>query len=172
MLGLGRLYDVGCAWAPVDLNTAGATGLRISMEDCGGIDLILFYGKGTANDDPIPSIQEHTAYTGGDSANLVVIDTIYRKTEDALDNDEIWVKTEQTAAYIMTAIPTDAEKQQIYVIHVPAAALSAGYTHISVDEADPAAAKLAAGLYLKVDLKRQRTPANLPNLLNPGAANA
>jgi hypothetical protein len=33
-------------------------------------------------------------------------------------------------------------------------------------------AQLACFLYLKVGLLVQRAPANLPNLLNPGAANA
>jgi hypothetical protein len=173
MLGLGRLYDVGCALAPVDLATAGATGKRISMDGCSGIDILLIYGAGTDGDDPVPSLQQHTAYTGGTSADLAKIDTIYRKAETTLDNDEIWVKTTQTAAAIMTAVADDAQKQKIYVIHVPAAALTDGYTHISVNQADLSNnAQLAAFIYLKVDIKDQRTPANLPNLLNPGAANA
>lgn len=173
MLGLGRLYDIGLALAPVDLATAGATGKRISMFDCGGVDIVLVYGAGTANDDPVPSLQQHTAYTGGTTTTLAIMDTIYRKTETALDNDETWLKTTQTAAAIMTAIDTDAEKENIYVIHVPSAALSDGYTHISVNQADLSNnAQLAAFLYLKVDLDVQRDPTVLPNLLHPGAANA
>ena len=173
MLGLGRLYDVGLALAPVDLSTAGATGKRISMQGCGGIDLLLVYGAGTDGDDPVPSLQQHTAYTGGTSADLAVMDTIYRKAETLLDNDEAWVKTTQTAATIMTAVADDAQKQKIYVIHVPAASLSDGYTHVSVNQADLSNnAQLAAFVYLRVDLSSQRTPANLPNLLRPGAANA
>ncbi len=173
MLGLGRLYDIGAALAPVDLATAGMTGKRISMYDCGGIDIVLFYGAGTDGDDPVPSLQQHTAYTGGTTASLAVMDTIYRKAETALDNDEIWAETTQTAAAIMTAVADDAQKQKIYVIHVPATALADGYTHISVNQADLGSnAQLAAALYLKVDLQHQRKPTLLPNLLHPGAANA
>lgn len=173
MLGLGRLYDIGLALAPVDLATAGATGKRISMIDCGGVDLVLVYGAGTDGDDPVPSLQQHTAYTGGTTANLATITTVYRKAETLLDNDEPWAEATQAAATIMTAVADDAQKQKIYVIHVPSNALSAGYTHISVNQADLSNnAQLAAFLYLKVDLNVQRRPTLLPNLLNPGAANA
>jgi hypothetical protein len=173
MLGLGKDYDIGLALAPVDLATAGATGKRISMHDCAGVDIVLVYGAGTDGDDPVPSLQQHTAYTGGTSADLAEISTIYRKAETTLDNDEIWVETTQTAAAIMTAVADDAQKQKIYVIHVPSTALADGYTHISVNQADLSNnAQLAAFLYLKVGLQVQRKPSNMPNLLRPGAANA
>jgi hypothetical protein len=173
MLGLGKDYDIGLAFAPVDLATAGFTGKRISMHDCAGVDIVLVYGAGTDGDDPVPSLQQHTAYTSGTSSNLAVMDTIYRKAETLLDNDESWAETTQTAATIMTAVADDAQKEKIYVIHVPSAALSDGYTHISVNQADLSNnAQLAAGLYFKVGLQVQRTPPNMPNLLRPGAANA
>jgi hypothetical protein len=173
MLGLGRLYDIGLALAPVDLSTAGATGKRISLTDCGGVDIVLVYGAGTDGDDPVPSLQQHTAYTGGTTASLATLTTIYRKAETLLDNDETWSETTQAAAAIMTAVADDAQKQKIYVIHVPASSLADGYTHISVNQADLSNnAQLAAFLYLKVDLQSQRDPSLLPNLLRPGAANA
>ena len=171
-LGLGRLFDISLALAPVDLGTAGATGKRFSMQNCGGVDIVLIYGAGTDGDDPVPSLQQHTAYTGGTSADLVVMDTIYRKAETTLDGDEAWVKTTQTAAAIMTAVADDAQKQKIYVIAVEAEDLSDGYTHISVNQADLSNnAQLAAIIYIARDLKIMRTSANMPNWLNPGAAN-
>jgi len=137
------------------------------MQDCGGIDIIIFYGAGTDGDDPVPSLQQHTASTGGTTADLATIATIYRKAETTLDNDESWVKTTQTAAALMTAVADDAQKQKIYVIHVPAAALSAGFEYISVDQADLSNnAQLACGIYLDTDLTVQRTPANLIASLN------
>ncbi|MGV1006824.1 MAG: hypothetical protein ACOYEV_19130 [Candidatus Nanopelagicales bacterium] len=173
MTALGKHYDIGLALAPVDLSTAGATGKRIWMGDCTGVDIVLVYGAGTDGDDPVPSVQQHTAYTGGTSANLVVIDTIYRKAETLLDNDEAWVKTTQTAATIMTAVADDAQKQKVYVIPVSAASLSDGYGWISVNQADLSNnAQLAAFLYIKHGLKVKRTPPNCGNLLNPGASNA
>jgi hypothetical protein len=173
MLGLGKDYDIGLAFAPVDLATAGATGYRISMYDCSGIDIVLVYAAGTDGDDPVPSLQQHTAYTSGTTTTLATMATIYRKAETTLDNDEAWVKTTQTAAAIMTAVADDAQKQKIYVIHVPASSLADGYTHISVNQADLSNnAQLACGLYIKVGLNRPGTPALLGNLLRPGVANA
>jgi len=166
MLGLGRLYDIGLAFAPVDLGTAGFTGKRHKVKGS-GVDIVLIYGAGTDGDDPVPSLQEHSAATGGTSAALAVLSTIYAKRETTLDNDETWEKTTQTAAAIMTAVADDAQKQKIYVIHVPAAALSAGFEYISVDQADLSNnAQLACGIYLDTDLTVQRTPANLIASLN------
>ena len=172
-LGLGRLYDLSAALVPVDLATAGATGTRVSLQNYGGVDIVLFYAAGTDGDDPVPSLQQHTAYTGGTTASLATMDTIYRKAETTLDGDEAWVKTTQTAAAIMTAVADDAQKQKIYVIPVEAEDLDDGYTHISVNQADLSNnAQLCGILYLLRDLKVQRTPANMPNPLRPGAANA
>src|SRR3990172_5268330 len=116
MLVLQPLYDIGIALVPVDLSTAGAPGKRVSMGGCSGIDIVLLYAVGTDGDDPVPSLQQHTAYTGGTTADLPTIDTIYRKAETTLDGDEAWVKTTQTAAALMTAVADDAQKQKIYVI--------------------------------------------------------
>lgn len=173
MLGLGRVYDIGCAVAPVDLATAGFTGKRVAMKNCSGIDIFIAYGAGTDGDDPVPALEEHTASTGGTTRDLAIMDTIYRKAETLLDNDEAWVKTTQTAAAIMTAVADDAQKQKLYVIHVPASALSDDCAWISVKHADLSNnAQLVAVFYIMVDLKVQRTPANMPSMLNPGAANA
>lgn len=172
MLGLGRLYDIGLGAAPVDLATAGITGKRIAMTNCGGVDIVLVYGAGGASDNPVPSLQQHTAYTGGTTATLAVIDKFWHKSETLLDNDETWVKETQTAAAIITAITGEGAKEKIYVIHVPSASLSDGYTHMSVNQADPGAtAQLVCALYLRVDLVHMRAPVLLPNLLNPGAVN-
>ena len=172
-LGLGRLYDLAAALVPVDLGTAGMVGKRVSLQNYGGVDIVIFYAVGTDGDDPVPSLQQHTAYTGGTSADLATIATIYRKAETALDGDEAWVKTTQTAAAIMTAVADDAQKQKIYVISVEADQLADGYTHISVNQADLSNnAQLCGILYLMRELKVQRTPANMPNPLRPGSANA
>ncbi len=173
MLGLGNDYDIGLAFAPVDLQTAGFTGKRISMAGCKGIDIVLIYGAGTDGDDPVPSLQQHTAYVDGTTSDLSVISTIHRKSETTLDNDEIWAATTQTAAALMTAVADDAQKQKIYVIRVMSTNLADDYTHISANQADLSNnAQLAAGIYVRFGLASQRNPTLLPNLLNPGAANA
>lgn len=170
---LGRLFDISCGFATVDLATAGGTGKRISMQNYGGVTFVLSLSAAGTTDDPTPKLQQHTAYTGGTTADIEIMDTIYRKSETTLDGDEAWTKTTQTAATIMTAVAGEAEKQNIYVIEVEADQLSDGYTHISLDYPDLGSdAKLGTCIAILRDLKVQRAPANMPNPLNPGAANA
>lgn len=175
--GLGRLYDIGTCWSPVDLNTSnGATGKRIAILPGRGIDIVVFKAAGTAADDFVYTLREHTAYTSGTSADLAKIDHYYLKNETALDNDELWVKHTQSIAATITeagAAGTSAESEQIIVIPVHASMLTEGYTHISLNAAATVSnAQLAAALYIVHDLRYQRTPASLFNLLRPGAANA
>jgi hypothetical protein len=168
---LGRLFDLACGWAPTSMHAA-LTGNRISLQNYGGVTIVFFSGAAGTTDDPAPSLQQHTAYTGGTTADLAIMDTIYRKSETTLDGDEAWTKTTQTAAAIMTGVAGEAEKQKIYVIEVDADQLTDGYTHISVNHADLGTdAELCCILYILRDLKVQRTPANMPNPLRPGAAN-
>lgn len=174
MDALGRLFDIGLAWAPVDTQSADITGKRISMAGASGCTIVVIKGAGTAGDDPVFDLQQHTAYTGGTTADLDKIAYYYVKQETALDNDESWSKVTQSAASEVTGDGTSAESQAIYVFEVEAASLDAGYTHISLNLADTgsAGAQLASAIYILHDLHAQRTPANLGNLLNPGAANA
>jgi len=113
MDALGRLFDISCAWVPVALNGATNTGKRVCLKNYAGCTIVLFMTAVGTTDDPVPSLQQHTAYAGGTSADLAVIDTIYRKSETLLDGDEAWTKTTQTAAAIMTAVAGEAEKQNI-----------------------------------------------------------
>lgn len=175
--GLGWLYDIGTCWSPVDLNTAdGATGKRIAVAPNRGLDIVIFKAAGTAGQDFAYTLRQHTAYTSGASADLVAIDHYYLKNETALDNDESWSILEQTAAATITeagAAGTSAESEQIIVIPVHGAQLTEGYTHVSLNAAATVAnAQLAAALYIVHDLRYQRRPDRLFNLLRPGAANA
>jgi hypothetical protein len=180
MTGLGRLFDVGTCVPPVDINTSdAATGQRISMAGHSGIAIILHTLVGGADDITL-DIQQATAYTGGtsndmDSANGASgIDHYWIKAETALDNDEAWVKVTQTAASeVVIAGATYGTQQKLVVVQVGADMLADGYTHISVNVAcTTSTSQLLTVLYLPYDLAVQRTPANRPNLLRPGAANA
>ena len=172
MDALGRLFDISVGWAPTSMH-ATLTGNRVCLANYGGCTIVFFAQATGTTDDPAPSLQQHTAYTGGTSAPLPIMDTIYRKSETTLDGDEAWTKTTQTAATIMTVVAGEAECQNLYVIEVDADQLTDGYTHISVNHADLGTdAKQCCVLYILRDLKVQRTPANMPNALHPGAANA
>jgi hypothetical protein len=182
MEGLGRLFDIGTGWVPVDLNTSdGATGKRIAMSGADAITFVVFLAVG-ATDDVVLDLQQHTAYTSGTSADLDAaavasstgVDHFYIKSEAVLDNDEAWAKVTQTAASEITLTgATYGDKQCIVVIEVAASQMGDDYTHLSLNCATTtASAHLGACLYFVHELRRQRKPTGLLNLLRPSAANA
>lgn len=185
MEALGRLFDIGTGWVPVDLNTSdGATGKRIAMSGADAITFVVFLAVG-ATDDVVLDVQQHTAYTSGTSKDLDAdpstgttdatgIDHYYIKSEAVLDNDEAWAKVTQTAASEITLTgATYGDKQCIVVIEVSASQMGEGYTHLSLNCATTtASAHLGACLYFVHELRRQRKPTGLLNLLRPSAANA
>lgn len=182
MEGLGRLFDIGTGWAPVDLNTAdGATGKRIAMSGADAITFVVFCGAGGA-EDLVLDVQQHTAYTGGTTNDLDAtavatstgIDHFYIKAETLLDNDESWVRVSQAAASECTVVgATYGAMQKIIVIEVAASQLGDGYTHVSlVATSSTSTAHLGACLYFTHELRYQRKPTGLRNLLRPSAANA
>jgi hypothetical protein len=183
MEGLGRLFDIGLAVAPVDINTSdAATGKYIDMSNATGVTIVAVTLAGGA-DDLTFDVQQHTQKTSaGTNADLDAtgvatsqgIDHYYIKAETTLDNDEAWVKVTQTAASECTVVgATYGTQQKLVAIYVSADQLGDGYRWLSVDVAcTTSTSQLLAVLYIKHDLASQRGPANLPNLLSAGTANA
>ncbi len=165
MEALGRLVDVCIGAAPVDLASAAVTGKRVKLRDAGGLTIVIVKGAGTAGEDPTFTLKQHTAGSGGTSANLPIIDHYYLKSATTLAGTETWTKVTQNPAATIAdpgAAGTSAESQQIIAIEVDAAQLSDGYTHVSLDAADVGTgAQLGAILYLRRDLKVERTPVAL-----------
>jgi hypothetical protein len=148
--GLGNKYDLGTGVAPVDLADGAATGKR---------------GAGTASEDPVLTLKQHTAASSGTSTDLDVIDRYWVKTETELDNDETWTEVTQVADAVVTAT---AEEEQIIVFTVSKDQLAAGNKWISVDiasigaEADP---QVGTVLYIFHGVSRHASPtAYLPPL--------
>jgi hypothetical protein len=175
MEGLGRLFDVGLAWAPVDAQSA-QTGKRVSLANASAVTFLVIKAAGTAGDDHSYDVQQHTASVSGTTSDLDVVTRYHVKQETTLDNDESWELFTQSAASEITdagAAGTSAEQQQIIAIHVHESQLSDGYTHVSLNSGGEGSnAQLSTCVYVLHDLKVQRKPANLGNLLNPGAADA
>lgn len=163
MHGLGRLFDISAGIVPVDSQTAAMTGARVSLRNAGGCTIVVYKAAGTANDDPVLDLQQHTASSGGTTADLDIITEYWIKQETTLDGDETWTRVTQTAASEVTLNATSAETQMIVVIEVDATELTDGYDYISLDIADTGAAgaQLISSLYLLRDLAVGRTPANL-----------
>jgi hypothetical protein len=173
MDALGRLFDIGLGWAPVDLDTANAaTGKRLAMQGARGCTIVAVTAAGGATA-AVFTLKQHTAYTGGTSADLAAITRWTIKTETVLDNDEAWVTTTQAAVATVSLDTTYGDDEYILVIEVDARQMSDGYSHISLDfAATLGAPKLGACLYFPHELRYQRKPSKLPNLLRPGVANA
>jgi hypothetical protein len=182
MEALGRLFDVGTGWAPVDLDTAnGATGKRIAMMGHRAVTFLIKLGAGGA-EDVVFDIQQHTAYTGGTSNDLdsaavadsTGVDHFWVKSETVLDNDEGWVKVTQASASECTLVgATYGALQCDVIIEVDARQMGGIYTHLSLNASiTTATSRLSTCSYLPHELRYQRNPARLQNLLRPGVANA
>ena len=173
MDALGRLFDIGIGWAPVDLDTANAaTGKRLALSGADACTIVAVTAAGGATAATF-TLKQHTAYTSGTTADLAVITRYYLKSETALDNDEAWTATDQAAAATVSLGTTDGDNEYILVVEVDASQLTEGYTHISMDfAATLGAPKLGACLYFPHELRYRRKPARLGNLLQPGVANA
>jgi hypothetical protein len=161
---LGRSFDISIGWSPVDAQTA-QTGKRVSLRNAGGCTILVVKAAGTAGDDHSYDLQQHTASTGGTSADLDIITSYYLKSETTLDGDETWTRVTQSAASEITeagGAGTSAEQEQILVIEVAATQLSDGYDYISLNSGGEGSnAQLSTCIYLLRDLAAQRTPANL-----------
>jgi hypothetical protein len=166
MEALGRLVDISAGVAPLDLQTA-RTGKRVSMRRSASLMVVVNKGIGTAGDDPVITLQEHTASSGGTSQNLATITQYYVKsaTTPGLTGAETWTRIGQAAAATIAdpgGAGTSAESEQIVVFHVDGPELSDGFTHLSVNVADTGTnAQLGTVLYFLTDLYRPRKPANL-----------
>lgn len=165
MEALGRLIDIVAGINVVDLGAAANTGNRVSLKRASGVTIVLFKEVGAAGEDPVLTLKEHNAASGGTSQNLVAIDHYYQKTKaTALLGNETWTKVTQTKAATVTLTGL-GDDYGIFVFEIDGAALSAGFKWVSLDIADVGATgtQLGGVLYLLRDLAVQRAPANLSN---------
>lgn len=167
MQGLGRLFDLVAGIPVGDLHGQANTGNRVHLKNAASCTIVLFKAAGTAAQDPVLDVQQHTAASGGSTADLDVVTHYYHKSETTLDGDETWTKTTQSAASEITdpgGAGTSAETQQIVAIEIDGTMLSDGYEWISLNIADVGAnAQYGGVLYILHGLTVQRAPANLAN---------
>lgn len=167
-IGLGNKYDLGTGFTPVNMATAANTGKRLYMANVNTVDIVLVKGVGTAGEDPVITLQEHDASTGGTSQNLAVITEYFVKSEATLDNDETWTRVTQAAAATITdpgGAGTSAEEEQIVVFSVSRDQLSSGFKYISANVADVGTgAQLGTVLYI---VQREDKHASAASYLAP-----
>jgi hypothetical protein len=161
MDALGRLFDVSIGSVPTDAVAGAITGKRVSLRNAGGCTIVVVT-TGASTDITDVDLQQHTASSGGTTADLDIITSYYYKSETTLDGDETWTRATQSAASEITNVGA-ASEELLLVIEVEASSLSDGYKYISLDIPDLGTngTRHCAILYFLRDLAVQRTPANL-----------
>ena len=161
MEALGRLFDVSIGAVPTDAVAGAVTGKRVSMKNATGCT-ILAVTTGASTDITDVDLQQHTAASGGTTADLDIIDHYYYKSETTLDGDEVWTRGSQSAASEITDVGA-ASEELLLAIEVPATSLSDGYTHISLNVPDLGTngSRHVAILYIVHGLHVQRAPASM-----------
>ena len=145
--GLGPDYDISIGFTPVDMSLGTNTGKRINMANVKSVDIVVTKAAGTAGQDPVLTLNSHTASTGGVTTALPVITEFYKKSEATLDGDETWTKVTQAAGATVTG--TGGE-EQILVINVRADQMPAADNYLSADIADTGAGVGAFGTVLYI----------------------
>jgi hypothetical protein len=167
--GLGNKYDLGTGFVPVDMSGGANTGKRVFMGHADAVDVVFIKAAGTAGDDPVLTLQQHTAASGGTSSNLAAISKYWVKSEATLDNDETWSEVTQAAAATITdpgGAGTSAESEQIVVFTVSKDQLTGSNKYISVNVADVGTnAQLGTVLYIFHGLSRHASPTGYLNPL-------
>lgn len=161
---LGSLFNVVGALAPVNLCAGANTGLRIDMRTATTCTFIIYCGAGTAGDDLIVDLQEHTLSASGTSQDLDIITEYFKQSETTLDGDEHWTRITQAAASeTADATGTTAEEQNLFVIEVRHDQLSDGFKWISLNIPDLGAAGTKVGGVIAIlsGLRQQAKPERL-----------
>lgn len=96
---------------PVNLATAANPGDRINISEYHGCLLTLFKAIGTAGEDPVITVQQHDAATGGNSKALNISNNIYTRIS-ATDVGTVTAWTNVSQAAGATYTNTDAAEAQ------------------------------------------------------------
>ena len=163
MYGLGRTFDLSAGVVVFDSNSGAGTGKRVSLKNASQVEVLILKGAGSGTDDPVLTLKEHTASSGGSSQNLATgVTEYFKKSAASLAGTETWTRVTQSISATVT-LTGEAQRQGIYVVNINATQLSDGYGYVSVDVADTGAAGAQLlGIYYHLgDLDVQRKPANL-----------
>ena len=171
MLKLGYTVDAGPGWAPVDLTTAGATGIRTCLKNAQScIFLVDLAAAASGTEDVVLTLKEHTAASGGTTTNLGTlagsVDGVtvwWIKSATVLAGTEQWVKQTQASGATIT-IPgaTYAAKQCKVAVQINTKDLDDGYDYVSCSVADPGSvSRLGSCSVLLTDLTVRRDPSLL-----------
>jgi hypothetical protein len=142
--------------APVDLNAAAITGARISMKECKHLAIVLSFGASTGATVEA-TLKQHTAASGGTTANLLVKANYYHKVGAATSFTKVEARPDASLPALLDLTTLLAADGGIVVIEVLDEHLDTnnGYDYVSVDLADSGAAKIFSGLMIPQDCSHQ-----------------
>ena len=162
---LGATFNIGGVTVPVDAASGnGETGLRVYMRNHIWCSFVVIQNTDAGTTDDIAvDLREHNASTGGTSQDLDIITEYHVQSETALDGDETWSTTTQSAASEISAIAGTAELELVLVVSVHQDQLSDGFDWLSLDIANLGSTdtQFTAIIPILTGLQVQRKPANL-----------
>ncbi len=165
---LGDLFNLAVAMPVNNLSAGANTGLRIDLSRATTCTFAVLVDAGTAGDDLILTLREHTAASGGTSQNLAIITEYFKQSETTLDGDEVWTRITQAAgATTADATGTTAEEENFFVVEVRHDQLSDGFRWISLDMPDlgSAGTKFGGAIAILSGLRQRGKPERLPTVL-------
>jgi hypothetical protein len=129
---------------PVDLNTAAVTGARVSMKNVRRLAFIIAMGDSTGATASF-SLKQHNAASAGTTKALEVTNPYYTK----IAGETAFTKTAVDAAedtYDLSARFAADEGVAVFEVLAEDLDRDGGFTHVSLDVADSAAAKIGVVL--------------------------
>lgn len=161
MYKLGYTFDLAPAIVPVDLSGGAQTGKRVNLRQAQNLNIVVFKGLEAGTDDPVLTLNQWQAQSGGAAAALNV-DHYLTKAAVSLTGTQGWTKVAMASGRTVT-LTSQAANQGIYVIEINTKDLTEGYDYASVDTADAGStAQLGGILYVLADLVTRRDPAAMP----------
>lgn len=137
------------AFIPADLNGSGATGERVSLAEGFRCAVVLSAGDSTGAGFTV-SFQQHDAASGGNSKALNVQVNYYHKVGAATSFTKVELRPDDAGLSDSVDLATQfANDEGIVVFEFLPEHLDAenDFSYLSVNIADPAAAKVVAGVY-------------------------
>ncbi len=131
--------------APVDLNTAANTGLRVDMKNLKRCTFIAILAAGTTTAAHSFALKQHTVGSAGTPAALSVANPYYHKIAAATEFTKVEVDTAADTFDLHSILANDVA---IVVFEVLAENLTDGYRWVSLDIADAGGSQLGTVIAL------------------------
>jgi hypothetical protein len=172
MLGLGRLFDAIPISIPIDHDTDQA-GDQFSLQDAGGVDVMLYTGDGDTGRDIQFTVKRHTDM-GDASGTTIDLSAIahphyyYKQHGTTVVGVGTWSKgdisDDNGADVVLDA--AEGENSSLIFFHIDKSDLGEGYSALSISvKIAGSSAKIACCLAFLTDLAVQRAPQNLRSAL-------